>query len=109
MAARAGIGDNAAAVAVAVDMVEALAPTVARPLAVVFTVGEEGLGNLRGALHASLELRPELAIALRAMASTTSASTPSAPCGRGSPCAARAATRGGIAAGRAPCTRSCRC
>ena len=59
-----GIGDNAAAVAVAVDVVEALAPTVARPLAVVFTVGEEGLGNLRGALHASRELRPELAIAL---------------------------------------------
>ena len=60
----AGIGDNAAAVAVAVDVVEALAAELTRPLAVVFTVGEEGLGNLRGALHACGELRPEMAIAL---------------------------------------------
>ena len=60
----AGIGDNAAAVAVAVDVVERVAPRLQRPLAVVFTVGEEGLGNLRGALHATRELEPELAIAL---------------------------------------------
>ena len=60
----AGIGDNAAAVAVAVTVVEALAAQLLRPLAVVFTVGEEGLGNLRGALHACRELQPETAIAL---------------------------------------------
>jgi len=60
----AGIGDNAAAVAVAVDVVERLAPRLQQPLVVVFTVGEEGLGNLRGALHASRELQPERAIAL---------------------------------------------
>ena len=60
----AGIGDNAAAVAVAVHVVEALAAELTRPLAVVFTVGEEGLGNLRGALHACGELQPEMAIAL---------------------------------------------
>ncbi len=60
----AGIGDNAAAVAVAVTVVESLAAELTRPLAVVFTVGEEGLGNLRGALHACGELQPELAIAL---------------------------------------------
>ena len=60
----AGVGDNAAAVAVAVDVVERLAPELARPFVVVFTVGEEGLGNLRGALHACGELRPAMAIAL---------------------------------------------
>ena len=60
----AGVGDNAAAVAVAVSVVEALAPQLTRPLVVVFTVGEEGLGNLRGALHACGELHPETAIAL---------------------------------------------
>jgi acetylornithine deacetylase/succinyl-diaminopimelate desuccinylase-like protein len=60
----AGIGDNAAAVAVAVTVVEALAAELTRPLVVVFTVGEEGLGNLRGALHACRELQPEQAIAL---------------------------------------------
>ena len=59
-----GIGDNTAAVVVAVNVVEAIAGEVSRPLAVVFTVGEEGLGNLRGALHACAELRPEAAIAL---------------------------------------------
>ncbi len=45
-----GVGDNAAAVAVAVHVVEELlrAGPLA-PGAVAFTVGEEGLGNLRGA------------------------------------------------------------
>ena len=46
-----GVGDNAAAVAVAVNVV---APLVEEgrlgPGAVAFTVGEEGLGNLRGAI-----------------------------------------------------------
>jgi tripeptide aminopeptidase len=59
-----GIGDNAAAVVVAVHVVEALGPALARPPAVVFTVAEEGLGNLRGALHACAEIRPEAALAL---------------------------------------------
>ena len=46
-----GIGDNAAAVAVAVNVVEDLLAGHAElaPGAVAFTVGEEGLGNLRGA------------------------------------------------------------
>ncbi|MSO94550.1 MAG: M20/M25/M40 family metallo-hydrolase [Thermoleophilia bacterium] len=59
-----GIGDNAAAVIVAVDVVERLAPELTRSLAVVFTVGEEGLGNLRGARHACAELDPDAVIAL---------------------------------------------
>lgn len=59
-----GIGDNAAAVIAAVTATEAVAAELTRPLAVVFTVGEEGLGNLRGALHACDELHPELVIAL---------------------------------------------
>lgn len=59
-----GVGDNAAAVAVAVNVVEALAGKLTLPLAVVFTVGEEGLGNLRGALHACASLEPEAVIAL---------------------------------------------
>ena len=34
------------------------------PLAVAFTVGEEGLGGLRGARHACRELAPEAVLAL---------------------------------------------
>lgn len=57
-----GIGDNAAAVIACVWALEdASAP---RSLAVAFTVGEEGLGNLRGALHACADLRPAMAVAL---------------------------------------------
>jgi tripeptide aminopeptidase len=61
-----GIGDNAAAV---VAVVHALSARAARDaattgLAAAFTVGEEGLGNLRGA-HAACEgLRPATAIAV---------------------------------------------
>ncbi len=58
-----GIGDNAIAVATAVAVAErALAEPV--PVAVVFTVGEEGLGGLRGARHACRELAPEAVLAL---------------------------------------------
>ena len=58
-----GIGDNAIGrdrVAVAAA---ARGPGEA-PLAVVFTVGEEGLGGLRGARHACRELGPEAVLAL---------------------------------------------
>ena len=56
-----GVGDNAAAVAVAVHVVERLAPP---GLAVAFTIGEEGLGNLRGAIAACEALRPDAFIAV---------------------------------------------
>jgi tripeptide aminopeptidase len=60
-----GIGDNSAAVVVALNVAEALAAEPwAQGLALVFTTGEEGLGNLRGALHACAELQPEAVIAL---------------------------------------------
>jgi acetylornithine deacetylase/succinyl-diaminopimelate desuccinylase-like protein len=60
-----GIGDNAIAVATAVAVIEhALAGQGEKPLAVVFTVGEEGLGGLRGARHACRELAPEAVLAL---------------------------------------------
>ena len=60
-----GIGDNAIAVATAVAVIErALAGPEEKPLAVVFTVGEEGLGGLRGARHACRELAPEAVLAL---------------------------------------------
>ncbi|MCC6222988.1 MAG: M20/M25/M40 family metallo-hydrolase [Thermoleophilia bacterium] len=61
-----GIGDNAAAVAVAVHVVERLLAggDPLAPGAVAFTVGEEGLGNLRGARHACERLEPEAVIAL---------------------------------------------
>lgn len=60
-----GIGDNAIAVATAAAVIErALAGPGERPLAVVFTVGEEGLGGLRGARHACRELAPEAVLAL---------------------------------------------
>jgi tripeptide aminopeptidase len=60
-----GIGDNAIAVATTVAVAErALAGPGTRPAAVVFTVGEEGLGGLRGARHACRELAPEAVLAL---------------------------------------------
>jgi len=63
-----GIGDNAIAVATAVAVAEGgLIPAdgAASPgLVIVFTVGEEGLGALRGARHACAELQPAAALAL---------------------------------------------
>jgi tripeptide aminopeptidase len=60
-----GIGDNAIAVATAVAVASCeLAGPGLRPVAVVFTVGEEGLGGLRGARHACRELAPEAVLAL---------------------------------------------
>ena len=56
-----GIGDNAIAIATTVAVAE---HTPAAPLAIVFTVGEEGLGALRGAHHACRELAPEAVLAL---------------------------------------------
>jgi acetylornithine deacetylase/succinyl-diaminopimelate desuccinylase-like protein len=57
-----GVGDNATAVLATVWAVERI--TSAPGLAVAFTVGEEGLGNLRGARQACADLRPECAIAV---------------------------------------------
>jgi acetylornithine deacetylase/succinyl-diaminopimelate desuccinylase-like protein len=60
-----GVGDNAAAVAVAISVVESLLGSdPLEPGALVFTVCEEGLGNLRGAAAACDELRPGSLIAL---------------------------------------------
>jgi acetylornithine deacetylase/succinyl-diaminopimelate desuccinylase-like protein len=60
-----GVGDNAAAVAVAINVVEnVLAGGVLAPGAVAFTVCEEGLGNLRGAAAACDALAPEAFVAL---------------------------------------------
>jgi acetylornithine deacetylase/succinyl-diaminopimelate desuccinylase-like protein len=60
-----GIGDNAAAVVCAVQVVEQLAREgAAEGVAVAFTVGEEGLGNLAGARSACETLQPEIALAL---------------------------------------------
>jgi acetylornithine deacetylase/succinyl-diaminopimelate desuccinylase-like protein len=57
-----GVGDNATAVMSVVWVLERLEP---RPgLVVAFTVGEEGLGNLRGARQACGDLRPQRAIAV---------------------------------------------
>jgi tripeptide aminopeptidase len=60
-----GVGDNAAAVVCAVRVVEDMAREGSlEGLAVAFTVGEEGLGNLAGARAACAELKPELVLAL---------------------------------------------
>lgn len=60
-----GIGDNAAAIAVTIDVVaELLAAGDLGAGAVAFTVGEEGAGNLRGAAHAVRTLDPEIFIAV---------------------------------------------
>ena len=63
-----GIGDNAIAVATTVavagrDLVPPGGPAELA-LAIVFTVGEEGLGALRGARHACRELQPGAVLAL---------------------------------------------
>jgi acetylornithine deacetylase/succinyl-diaminopimelate desuccinylase-like protein len=60
-----GIGDNAIAVAMAISVVEeALGAGDLAAGVLAFTVGEEGLGNLRGALAAVQELEPMAMIAL---------------------------------------------
>jgi acetylornithine deacetylase/succinyl-diaminopimelate desuccinylase-like protein len=58
-----GVGDNAAAVMAVIWALTAMA-SIPPGLAVAFTVGEEGLGNLRGALHVSRSLKPAMAIAV---------------------------------------------
>ena len=58
-----GVGDNATGVMAVVWTLAAL-ESIPPGLAVAFTVGEEGLGNLRGALHACRELRPAMAVAV---------------------------------------------
>ncbi len=58
-----GIGDNATAVMALTWTLERL-PALPLQIAVAFTVGEEGLGNLRGARHVCAELAPERAIAV---------------------------------------------
>jgi tripeptide aminopeptidase len=60
-----GIGDNAAAIALAISVLEELHPrTELAPGAIAFTVAEEGMGNLRGAIAAYEALRPQTVIAL---------------------------------------------
>jgi acetylornithine deacetylase/succinyl-diaminopimelate desuccinylase-like protein len=60
-----GVGDNAAAVAVALTVVwQLLAERRIAPGAVAFTVGEEGLGNLLGAWEVCEHLAPAAVIAL---------------------------------------------
>jgi acetylornithine deacetylase/succinyl-diaminopimelate desuccinylase-like protein len=59
------VGDNAAAIAVVIAVVERfLSSGGSKPGAVAFTVGEEGLGNLAGARQACSDLRPEAVIAV---------------------------------------------
>ncbi|HTX10508.1 MAG TPA: M20/M25/M40 family metallo-hydrolase [Solirubrobacteraceae bacterium] len=58
-----GVGDNAAAVMTVIWALLAL-DSIPPGIAVAFTVGEEGLGNLRGALHVCRSLQPSMAIAL---------------------------------------------
>ena len=59
-----GVGDNSVAIATAVGVVESLEPTGGTSLAVAFTVGEEGLGSLRGSRHACATVAARQVIAL---------------------------------------------
>ena len=61
-----GIGDNAAAVATTIAVVESLqdAGVPLDGIVVAFTVGEEGLGDLLGARRACSELRPRQVVAV---------------------------------------------
>ena len=52
------VGDNAAAIAMVIRVVEELAADGRPPEGVAFTVAEEGLGNLRGGDAACEELKP---------------------------------------------------
>jgi putative aminopeptidase FrvX len=105
-----GVGDNAAAVAVTIDVVEELLRGgVTAPGAVAFTVGEEGLGNLRGAIAACEELAPETFVAveghgLDAVIADSVGSVRALVAV--SPSAVPVVIPGSTAARRAPCTRS---
>jgi tripeptide aminopeptidase len=57
-----GIGDNASGVMAVVWALQEVAPVAG--LVVAFTVGEEGLGNLRGARYVCEQLRPDRVIAV---------------------------------------------
>jgi tripeptide aminopeptidase len=57
-----GVGDNATAVVATIWALEQIEPPPG--LVVAFTVGEEGLGNLRGARQVCRDLRPARAIAV---------------------------------------------
>ena len=60
-----GVGDNAAAIATAIHVVSRMLEEHELAAgAVAFTVAEEGLGNLRGALAACEDQRPDAVIAL---------------------------------------------
>ena len=60
-----GVGDNAAAIAVVIHVIEGLLQGQDLDgAAVAFTVGEEGLGNLRGAREVCAALRPSNVIAV---------------------------------------------
>jgi acetylornithine deacetylase/succinyl-diaminopimelate desuccinylase-like protein len=61
-----GVGDNAAAVATTIAVVESLqdAGVPLAGVAVAFTVGEEGLGDLLGARRACEDLRPHRVVAV---------------------------------------------
>ena len=59
-----GIGDNAAAVVAVIHAVARLLARGPESLAVAFTVGEEGLGDLRGAHEACERLRPGCVVAV---------------------------------------------
>jgi tripeptide aminopeptidase len=56
-----GVGDNAAAVITVVSVLQAALPA---GVVVAFTVGEEGLGNLRGARQVCADLSPTCALAV---------------------------------------------
>ncbi len=58
-----GVGDNATALLALIAAVEEL-PGIPSRLAVAFTVGEEGLGNLRGSLRVCGDLQRAMVIAL---------------------------------------------
>lgn len=61
----AGVGDNVCAVVVCASVIGGLvADHGPQPLAVAFTVCEEGLGNLRGALAACEQLEPQRVVAV---------------------------------------------
>ena len=103
-----GIGDNAAAVVVALHAVsEFLGEQPARPGALVFTVGEEGLGNLSGApSRLARASSPPRSWPLRGTGSSACSSMRSGALASGFASRGRAAIPGSTAAGRARCTGS---
>ena len=103
-----GVGDNAAAIATVIRVVDELAAAgEAAETAVAFTIGEEGLGNLRGAHAACDELKPATMIAVEGHGLEQASVDAIGSVRARVVVLGSAGIPGSTASYRAPCTRCC--